>query len=269
MAGTVRANQTVVSLSEGVVSMRSVQNTHVVIDEQARFSTSGKGFFPLGPTRLFDSRGTSSLAAGETRAIPVTSLVAPSAVALQVGLAAIPRGAAGFVSLIPCGEAPTTSVLNFDGTQVASSAALAPLSSGQLCVFASANVDLVIDLAGAFDDGGASLTLAAPTRLLDTRDGQGGWKGFPTPGQVMRLELAQMSGWPGSAAVAFNLTGANALGSGFAQVWDCTGEPSHSNQNATPGAAVGTFGVVRSGGALCVRTTAPQHVIIDLVGIYR
>jgi hypothetical protein len=78
-----------------------------------------------------------------------------------------------------------------------------------------------------------------------------------------------MSGWPGSAAVAFNLTGANALGSGFAQVWDCTGEPSHSNQNATPGAAVGTFGVVRSGGALCVRTTAPQHVIIDLVGIYR
>ncbi|MFO0596504.1 MAG: peptidoglycan recognition family protein [Myxococcaceae bacterium] len=269
-AGTVRANQTFASLQTGAVSMFSPQTTNVVIDEQARFAPSGKGFFPLGPSRLLDTRTTSPLAAGETRAISLAPLGVPaSAVAVQVGLAAVPRGTAGFVSLIPCGTSPTVSALNFDGTQVASSAALAPVSGGQLCVFSNVATDLVLDVAGWFDDGGASLTLAAPVRLLDTRDGQGGWQGVPTADQVLTLDLAAMPGFSGSTAIAFNLTGADALGAGFAQVWDCTGTPSHSNQNATPGTAVATLGVVRSTGKLCVRTTSPQHLIIDLVGVFR
>lgn len=270
LANTVRANQTLVSLSAGVVSMRSPQRTDVVLDEQARFGAVGKGFFALGPMRAVDTRETSPLAAGEVRVIDLTALGVPTtAVAAQVNLAAIPRGAPGFVSLLSCGEAPSTSAVNFDAQHVASGAALAPLSQGRLCAFANTEVDLVIDVAGSFDDGGTALTLAAPVRLLDTRDGQGGFVGVPRADQVLTLDLRAMPHFPGSAAVAVNVTGVNATADGFTQVWDCTGTPTHSNQNATPGAVVATFSVVRSSGLLCLRTTAPQHLVVDLVGVYR
>ncbi|MEW6432809.1 MAG: peptidoglycan recognition family protein [Myxococcota bacterium] len=268
--GAVRANQTLVSLAAGVVSMRSVQPTHVVVDESARFGPAGFGFFPLGPTRALDTRGGSPLAAGEVRRVSLAPVGVPStAVAAQLGLAAIPRGAPGFVSVVPCGQGASTSAVNFDASNVASSSTLAPASGGAVCITSSTAVDLVVDVAGYFDGGGAALTLAAPVRVLDTRDGQGGWKGLPTANQVLRVELSRMANWPGSAAVAFNLTGVGAAAPGFAQVWDCSGAPSHSNLNATPGTAVATFGVVRSTGSLCVMTTTPQHLVMDLVGVYR
>lgn len=268
--GAVRANQALVSLTSGVVSMRSVQPANVVVDESARFGPAGYGFFPLGPTRALDTRGGSPLAAGEVRRVSLSPVGVPSsAVAAQLGLAAIPRGAPGFVSVVPCGQGATTSAVNFDASNVASSSTLAPASGGAVCITSSTAVDLVVDVAGYFDGGGAALTLASPVRLLDTRDGEGGWKGLPAANQVLRLELSRMANWPGSAAVAYNLTGVGASSPGFARVWDCTGAPTHSSLNATPGAAVGTFGVVRSGGSLCVMTTTPQHLVMDLVGVYR
>lgn len=267
--GTVRANQTIVSLNSDVVSMLSPQTTHVVVDEQARFGTSGAGFTALGPTRALDTRGGAPLAAGQVRTVSLLPVGVPgSARAAQLGLAAIPRGQAGFISVVPCGAGVKTSAVNFDTTEVASSAALAAVSGGNVCLFSNVDVDLVIDVAGYYDAGGASLTLVQPARVLDTRTGEGGWKGRPSPNQVMRVELSSMPGWQGSSAVAFTLTGIDATAPGFARVWDCNGEASHSNQNATVGAVVATFGVVRSSGSLCITTLAPQHLVLDLVGVY-
>jgi hypothetical protein len=267
--GTVRANQTIVSLSSGAVSMYSPQRTHVVVDEQARFGPSGAGFTALGPTRALDTRNGAPIGAGEVRAISLVPFGVPaSAKAAQLGLAAISRGQPGFISVLPCGSSPSTSSLNFATDGVASSAALASLSNGNVCVFSNVPVDLIIDVAGYYDAGGASLTLVNPARVLDTRSGEGGWKGVPTPGQVLRVELSSMPGWQGSSAVAFTLTGINAQAPGFARVWDCTGEAAHSSQNAEVGAVVATFGVVRSSGSLCITTLAPQHLVLDLVGVY-
>ena len=78
-----------------------------------------------------------------------------------------------------------------------------------------------------------------------------------------------LPGWQGSSAVAFNLTVVGASAPNFARVWDCAGDPVHSSVNGAPDGAVATFGVVRSGGSLCVMSTAPQHLIVDLVGVYR
>ncbi len=269
LKGTVRANQTIVSLSSGVVSMVSPQRTHVVVDEQARFGTSGAGFTALGPTRALDTRGGVALGGGEVRTVSLVPFGVPaSATAAQLGLAAISRGQPGFVSVVPCGAPVKTSAVNFGADGVASSAALAAVSSGNVCLFSSVPVDVVIDVAGYYGAGGASLTLISPARVLDTRSGEGGWLGRPTPGQVLRVELSAMPGWQGSSAVAFTLTGIDAQAPGFARVWDCTGEATHSNQNATVGAVVATFGVVRSTGSLCISTIAPQHLVLDLVGVY-
>lgn len=269
-AGTVRANQTIVSLASGVVSMRSLQRTDVVIDAQARFGRSGAGFQALGPARVLDTRGGDFLKAGQVRTLSLAPVGVPaSAVAAQLGLAVIPRGAAGFLSVIGCGDAVETSSVNFDGAQVASSSALGAVRGGSVCLFSNVDADVVVDVAGFYDAGGASLSLVEPARVLDTRSGEGGWLGMPTAGQVLRLELSSMPGWQGSSAVAFNLTVVDGMSQGFARVWDCTGDPTHSNVNATPGEAVGTFGVVRSTGSLCVMTQNPQHLILDLVGVYR
>jgi hypothetical protein len=124
---------------------------------------------------------------------------------------------------------------------------------------------LVLDVAGYFDTGGAELVLTEPARVLDTRTGQGGWQGRADANQVLQLNLTQLPGWPGSAAVAFNLTGVDAAGEAFTRVWDCTGSPDHSNLNSSAGAAAGTFGVVRSTGLLCVVSNQKQNVILDLV----
>lgn len=269
-AGTVRANQTLVSLSSGLASMQSAQRTHVIVDEQARFGAAGAGFTALGPSRLLDTRGSTAFSAGEVRVVSLGALGVPSsAVAAQLGLVAVPRGLDGFVSVIPCGENVKTSALNFDGAQVASSGALAAVRGGNICLFSSVAVDLVVDVAGYYDVGGASLSLVEPARVLDTRSGIGGWLGMPSAGQVLRLELSSMPGWQGSSAVAFNLTVVGSSTSNFARVWDCSGNPEHSNVNGAPDSAVATFGVVRSGGSLCVSSSAPQHVIVDLVGVYR
>jgi hypothetical protein len=269
-AGTVRANQTIVSLANGVVSMRSLQRTDVLIDAQARFSHSGVGFVALGPARVLDTRGGNFLKAGEVRVVPLAALGVPgSATAAQLGLVVIPRGLAGFLSVIPCGEGVETSAVNFDEVQVASSSALGAVRGGNVCLFSNVDADVVVDVAGYYDVGGAGLSLVEPARLLDTRTGEGGWLGMPTAGQVLRLELSSMTGWQGSSAVAFNLTVVEGATQNFARVWDCTGEPVHSNVNGTPGTAVATFGVVRSTGSLCVMTQSPQHLILDLVGVYR
>ncbi len=270
LKGTVRANQTIVSLSSGVVSMVSPQRTHVVVDEQARFGSSGAGFTALGPTRALDTRAGAAIGGGEVRTVSLVAFGVPaSATAAQLGIAAISRGQAGFISVVPCGAPVKTSAVNFGTDGVASSSALAAVSGGNVCLFSNVPVDVVIDVAGYYDAGGASLTLVAPARVLDTRNGEGGWLGRPTPGQVMRVELSSMPGWQGSSAVAFTLTGIDAQAPGFARVWDCTGEATHSNQNATVGAVVATFGVVRSTGSLCLTTSAPQHLVLDLVGVYR
>jgi GH25 family lysozyme M1 (1,4-beta-N-acetylmuramidase) len=269
-AGTVRANQTMVALTSAVASMRSLQRTHVVVDEQARFGASGAGFTAIGPTRVLDTRGAQPLAAGQVRVLPLGGAGVPaSAVAAQLGLVALPRGAAGFISVIPCGEGVTTSALNFDASQVASSSALGSVRGGNVCLFSNVTTDVVVDLSGYFDVGGTSLFLSSPARILDTRTGEGGWSGMPTAGQVLRIELSAMPGWQGSSAVAFNLTGVGGLEQNFARVWDCTGAPTHSNLNGTPGTAVATFGVVRSTGSLCLVSNNPQHLILDLVGVYR
>lgn len=269
LKGTVRANQTIVSLSSGVVSMVSPQRTHVVVDEQARFGSSGAGFTALGPTRALDTRAGAAIGGGEVRTISLLPFGVPaSAMAAQLGIAAISRGQPGFVSVVPCGAPVKTSAVNFGTDGVASSAALAAVSGGNVCLFSNVPVDVVIDVAGYYGAGGASLTLVSPARVLDTRTGEGGWLGRPTPGQVMRVELSSMPGWQGSSAVAFTLTGIDAQAPGFARVWDCTGEATHSNQNATVGEVVATFGVVRSTGSLCITTIAPQHLVLDLVGVY-
>jgi hypothetical protein len=270
-ANTVRANQTLVSLTSGVASMRTTQRAHVIIDEQARFSANGSaGFTALGPTRLLDTRNGQSLAAGEVRTVSLAALGVPAtAVAAQLGLVAIPRGQPGFISVIPCGEGVSTSAVNFDGVQIASSSALGAVRNGNICIFSNVAADVIVDVAGYFAAGGASLSLTEPARILDTRSGEGGWLGMAGAGQVLRIELSSMPGWQGSSAVAFNLTSTDGREQNFVRVWDCAGDPQHSNLNGTPGTAVATFGVVRSAGSLCVMSTAPQHLILDLVGVYR
>ncbi len=270
-AGEVRANQTLVPTAGGV-NVRAVANTHVVVDEQARFGATGFGFHALASPRALDTRSGAPLAAGTVREVSLTGVGVPTtAAAAQLGFAVIPRGAPGHIAVVPCGTSTvTTSAVNFNGSNVASGAAVAPVKNGRVCIISSTAADLVIDVAGYYGFGGAALTLNAPVRVLDTRDGKGGWKGLPDANQVLRIDVSKLSGWPsGVKAAAFSLTSVAPGAAGFARVWSCDGTPTHSNVNNITGKVVATFGVVRATNALCVSTTTPQHLVVDLVGVYR
>lgn len=117
-----------------------------------------------------------------------------------------------------------------------------------------------------------------PARLLETRSGpsertidgafQGG--GELTPGAPLELPVTGRGGVPtDAAAVLLNVTVVDPTGPGFVTVYPCgTMMPLASNVNFTAGDVVpnAVLAKVGSNGMVCIYTSAPTHVVVDVNG---
>jgi hypothetical protein len=144
--GEDRANQAIVGLAgDGSLCVFASTATHVVIDVTGVFAGSEGLGFAASVARLVDSRN--NVGGWSTRA-----------------------GAAGFLTVFPCGSTPNTSNVNFGpGRDVANLVAMSiGLTDGRICVFSSARTDVVIDLFGGFTATGLlrSLTFGAGTPVI-------------------------------------------------------------------------------------------------------
>ena len=180
----------------------------------------------------------------------------------------------GYATVYPCGQRPDTSNINFVTGQTVANSVLAPLTDdGRLCIYVRGSAHLLVDVSGYFPSGTGFATVA-PTRMLDTRSGIGGYEGRVVD-DVVEFTVAGRGGLPdeGVAAVALNLTvDGTTTGAfpGFATVFPCGDRPDASNINFAAASTVANAvtAPVSSTGTICVYVYGGAHVIADVSGYF-
>jgi hypothetical protein len=233
------------------------------------------GFTAVAPARLLDTRsglgGARRIPAGGRIALQVSGRggVPVGATAAVLSVVAVGPSGPGFLTTFPCTPSrPTASTLNFAAGQVVANTAIATLSpSGQVCVYAHAQTDVVVDVTGWLGQGsGSKFNAIGPTRVMDTRTGLGGATRLAAGGTV-RVAIPSL---PSSAtAVALNVTSAAASGRGFVTVYPCaTGLPRTSTLNYVAGVTRPNNTIVGVNGGVCVYSLNSTEIVVDLVGYF-
>jgi hypothetical protein len=218
---------------------------------------------PVAPRRVVDTRDATGgrLPPGGRLAIDLSTHVPASTTAVAVNIAAVDPAAPGFLTAFACeAPQPATSNVNFTNRTRAAGLITGLSAAKQLCVTASAETDVIVDLQAVFvppGTGGAlrMTALDTPARLLDTR----------LSGRARSLRVPVPSG---TAGVAVNITATGAAEPGFVAAHPCGSDPPLvSNVNVAPGDTNASAGFVRAGaGAICLTTNVDTDVIVDLTG---
>ncbi len=182
--GRVVPNMVIVPLGvDGKISLWSSASLDVLVDVLGWFPTD-ESFTGLSPERLMDTRigggtldgnfsGPPKLIAGDALALPIAGRgdVPSSGVdSVVLNVTAINSAGAGFLTVWPAGEAqPNASNLNFTPGRVVPNMVIVPLGAdGEISLWSSSTVDVLVDVLGWIPTGGAFIGLT-PARLMDTR----------------------------------------------------------------------------------------------------
>ena len=153
----------------GTICIHASTPTDVVADINGWF-TSGAGYTPITPARLFDTRPGRAPGALRTvdlghvtpaaplqvQVTDLAGLVPASGVgAVSLNLAATGTTAGGFLTAYPCGTRNLVANVNWTAPgQTVSNAVIAPVSAaGTICIHASTPTDVVADINGWFSSG--------------------------------------------------------------------------------------------------------------------
>jgi hypothetical protein len=238
---------------------------------------------PITPARLLDTRFQSPTAlstsartpqaiipAGQSISLKVTGGEVPeSALAVALNVTAVDATSAGFLTIYPeGGTQPNTSNVNFGPGEAAPNAVITRVGTGgKVKIFASANVNVIVDVFGWFGTGGRDrLFSVVPDRLIDTRF----TGGFVLPGQSITVQVAGTPKVPaGATAAVLNVTATDAVGPGFLTVYpsDKT-QPNVSSVNFLQGDARPNTVIAPLGpdGKIKVFASQKTQVIVDVMG---
>jgi hypothetical protein len=298
-AGQTVANLVTVPIGvNGAVSFfNHAGRTDVVVDLEGYFE-AGSGpaglYNSLVPARVTDTRAGSgqpnsgaSLRTGSTLMVQVAGaggVPANGASAVILNVTAVDATAASFLTAYPSNASqPLASNLNFLARQVVPNRVIVPLGAdGKVAIYNhGGSVDVVVDVSGWFTDGsnpqatGFRFTPIGPTRVVDTRAGSGQPLAGMTlgAGSVDSTSIATTAGLPANtAALAGNVTVANATGSSFLTVYPLgTGRPTSSDLNWVPGEVASNMLLGKLGNAGSISFFNPSgrvDVIIDVCGFW-
>ena len=264
VARTRAAGAIVPVAADGTLCVSSSVATDVVVDVQAAFvpaGTSGSArLTPVTPpSRLVDTRVT-----GRSRSL--TLPLPPGTRLAVVTIAATGASEPGFVTASPCGGAPplVSNVNVAPGETNAGTAFVATGDGGAICVTSSTDVDVIADLTGTFRSGdGLAYVAVTPTRVLDTRDGTGGWA--PVHGSNQTLDV--LAAPAAAGAVSATLATVQPTGPSFLSATPCGALTGSSSLNAAAGDVVAnavTVGV--AGGRVCVTSNVATQTVVDVNG---
>ena len=261
VAGVPRGAMAIVPLSaNGELCVHTESAGHVVVDLQGAFvPDGGTGFTPVDGVRLVDTRES-----GRESPI-VIDLVDPTVEAIALNLTATRGGATGYLTADACsGGQSEVSNVNFLPGEPVAGAAIVPVSSeGTVCVWSSVSVDVIVDLTGEFrSDGGLRFQPADPGRVLDVRDGTGGWAPILGAGQLVDTGVAPAT----AEAVTGTITLVRPIRTAYA-VADCRDLAPTSNVNARAGDAMAnSLTVTVEAGRLCFRSSEAAKLLFDTTG---
>jgi hypothetical protein len=259
-------------------------------------SGSSSPFESVSPQRIVDSReGYGSpqrkLSPGVPLVIDVVGRTAtrsdgsiatvPSGVSsIAINLAAVNAVGPGFFTVWPCavGRSVTAS-LNYRADSAVSNGFIAAVDdNGQICVYSHVDAHIVIDLLGWFGPTDPAFSASDPYRLVDTRIGRGAPQQRVVESAPLKLPIRGITVpvdgdnavVPGSAVAAvINVVATEPIGDGYFTVWGCDGaSPLASSLNYGSGATVanGVIAPIGSDGSICIFTSTPSHVVVDIAG---
>ena len=263
------------------------------VDWTKVFGPATHKFMPLTPTRILDTRSTSSVnftgakpAAGSTTEVVVAGrggVPASGAAAVVLNVTGVDATSPGFVTAFPTGQTrPNTSSLNLNrvGTNIANQVTVTLGTDGKVSLYSETGNHLVVDVAGYYVAAESSkdgrLQMVTPSRLLDTRPGSiVGYTGTkPAAGGSVAVKVAGAGGVPvsGVSAVLVNLTATETTSGGFVTLYPAgAAVPNASTLNVngvnetTANAAIVPVG---TNGSVSIFTERSAHLIVDVLGYY-
>jgi len=288
------SNNAIVALGASDLCVKASAATHLLVDLVGQFP-AGSGDAPDG-RRLVDSRVSilpplfpplpARMHAGEWRRL--TSYDMPGEGVFNVTV--VNPQAAGYATIDGCDQSPrpgrydpqtglwsddpTLSTINFGAHQTVANLLIDYGALGGLCVFASADADIVIDVVGALplqDPTHATAFNLVSGRVLDSRTGHG------TPPHLLPVGVTQLTLWPEStesywtgehrAAVrAMNVVAVGAATDGYLTFYPCDQpRPGTSTMNFAAGRATAHLSLlpVDTEQSLCVYASTAVHLVID------
>jgi hypothetical protein len=269
--------------SSGELCLVSSQNTELVIDVTGYTRPSSTSrLLPRNPLRIADSTTglrVTPFGAGQTQEINVFEAGAePGATAVSLQVTSLNAASKGWLTIYPCNvDRPFIATINPRPLVARSNQTLVPIpSDGRLCIYSSLITDVQIDLHGSFTSAGSQYTPVAPTRLTDTRDPYRPEMHAGTAGQLAGAGTTLVVDYGGERAIPANATALSlnvaitgATSNGMLTIYPCDQtRPATTAMAFTPGGAVAT-GIqakLSADGLLCIFTSAPTHVVVDVAG---
>ena len=262
---------------------------HVIADVEGYVGLASETAAPDGlyaaisPNRVLDTRSgiahSGALAPGQSISLKVGQ-TGQEAVVLNVTVAG--PTASSYLTVWPHGGSPpVVSNLNFSpGQTVANRVMVKTDSNGLVDIFnASGFVQVIADLNGAFTDAtpagsGTKFQGVQPVRILDTRDGTGGFSTPLAQGASRAVNVAGTNGIPaGATAVVGNLTATDTTAPSYLTAWpDGQIKPNASDLNWVAHQTMPNLVVVMLGsnGKLDLYNAGGStDVVLDVVGYYR
>ena len=251
-------------------------------------------FVPLSPARILDTRdgtgqpdvGVAPLGAGTPRVIPVLGQggVPTSGVdAVVLNVTVTNATAPAYLTVYPYEDTdntpPLASNLNFVRGQTVPNLVVARVGdAGSVSIYTNAgSADVIFDVTGwitsqSSTSRGGRLVPVTPTRLLDTRDGTGGYGAPVGGGSAIRLQVADPN--DGYTAAVLNVTGTDTFLPTFVTAYpsDLGGPPLASNLNLERGQTRPNLVMVKLGpdGAVNLYNhSGSVNLIADLVGLFK
>ncbi|MCU1255205.1 MAG: hypothetical protein JWM83_1504 [Candidatus Angelobacter sp.] len=285
--GRVKAAAAIVPAgTNGGLCFFTTNDTELVLDINGYFvpnsDVTALAFYPVTPCRLVDTRlaagslGGPSLAGGAARTFPILSgpcNLPATAQAYSMNFTAVPKEPLSFLTTWPAGQTqPLVSTLNAVTGAVTANSAIVPAgTSGDISVFVTNNVDLVIDVNGYFappGTGGLSFYGLTSCRVLDTRNSA---SGAPFTNAIDVSVVLSGCGAPAAAkSFVFNATVVPPGLFGFLTLWpQGTTKPFVSTLNAIDGSITSNLAIVpTTNGLISSFASDPVQLILDISGYF-
>jgi LPXTG-site transpeptidase (sortase) family protein len=231
-------------------------------------------FHSVVPTRLLDTRPGPALVAGQAMTVPVAGHggIPSGAVAVVVNLTATEAAGPGFVTAYPSGALrPDTSALNVEraGDTLANVATVRLGADGDLALYASTGLDVVVDAFGYYTPATSAtagrFVPVQPQRVLDTRADHA-----VGAGATVKVDFGATIP-PGMSAITATVTVTDATAPGYWTAWPAgTARPSTSNLNVTAaGQTVANQIIVPvKNDAIEVFSQAGGQLMVDVTGYF-